>query len=95
MSINNEYSEKLTELMTEKLCRFSGQIKQIEVQIWDEEKGINDKHCLLQARLEGKQPIAVADEANTHERAIEGAVEKLKYALDSLLGRADGGLRIA
>jgi hypothetical protein len=87
MSINEEYSNKLTTLMSDRLSRFSGQIRQIEVQIWDEEKGLNDKHCTLEARLQGKQPVTVSDYAATHDHAIEGAIEKLKFALDRIVGR--------
>lgn len=86
MSINEEYSATLTTVMSEKLRRFSNQIKQIDVQLWDEDRGMNDKHCLLEAQLDGKRPVAVTDYANTHEQAIEGAVEKLKFSLDNLLG---------
>ena len=31
---------------------------------------------MIEARLEGMKPIAVTNHANTHEQAVEGAVEK-------------------
>ena len=49
--------------------------------------GANDKRCLLEARLEGRQPIAVTNNAGTHHEAVKGAVGKMKAALDTVLGR--------
>jgi hypothetical protein len=42
---------------------------------------------MMEARLEGHQPVAVTDEADSLHEAIAGAAEKLKSALDSTLGR--------
>ena len=42
---------------------------------------------MIEARLEGMKPIAVTNHANTHEQAVEGAVEKLKTSLDTVIGR--------
>jgi ribosome-associated translation inhibitor RaiA len=80
----------LIALISEELSRFSHQITRVEVHLSDEngpKEGQNDKRCLIEARLEGLKPIAVTNNANTHEQAIEGAVEKLKTSLDTILGR--------
>ncbi len=80
----------LIALISEELNRFSHQITRVEVHLSDEngpKDGINDKRCMIEARLEGMKPIAVINHANTHELAVEGAVEKLKTALDTTLGR--------
>ena len=82
--------EPLIALISEELSRFSHQITRVEVHLSDEngpKEGQNDKRCLIEARLEGLKPIAVTNNANTHEQAIEGAVEKLKTSLDTILGR--------
>jgi hypothetical protein len=42
---------------------------------------------MIEARLEGMKPIAVTNHANTQEQALEGAVEKLKISLDTIIGR--------
>jgi len=34
--------------------------------------GGNDKRCLMEARLEGRQPIAITHESETIDEAIEG-----------------------
>jgi len=80
----------LISLISEELSRFSHQITRVEVHLSDEngtKEGLNDKRCTIEARLEGMKPIAVTNHANTHEEAVEGAVNKLKTSLDSVIGR--------
>jgi len=65
-------------------------ITRVEVHLSDEnagKAGSHDKRCMIEARLEGHQPIAVTDEAETLGQAIGGAAEKLKHSLDHTLGR--------
>jgi hypothetical protein len=90
LSIHQLFGSKLNELIAEELSRFSEQITRIEVHLSDEngsKKGLNDKRCLLEARLEGRQPIAVTDFSDTHENSVMGALEKLKNSLSTILGR--------
>lgn len=42
---------------------------------------------MIEARLEGMQPIAVTNDSNSHEQAVEGALGKLKTSLETILGR--------
>ncbi len=42
--------------------------------------------CLLEARLKGRQPIAVSDQSVTVESSVSGDIHKLKASLDTLLG---------
>jgi hypothetical protein len=42
---------------------------------------------MLEARLEGMQPIAVTNNGATEEHALKGAIDKLKAALDTIIGR--------
>lgn len=65
-------------------------ITRIEVHLSDEnghKRGGNDKRCMMEARLQGHQPIAVTHEAETIGQAIDGAADKLRNALDHTLGR--------
>ena len=91
---NVTWSEELvassTSLISEELSRFSQQITRVEVHLSDEngdKEGINDKRCMLEARLAGMKPIAVIDQADTHEQAISGAIDKLKTSLETITGR--------
>jgi len=60
------------------------------VHLSDESKGksgVHDQRCMLEARLEGRQPVAVTDHAETLEQAVNGAAKKLAHRLESTLGR--------
>jgi ribosome-associated translation inhibitor RaiA len=87
-------SEKLTApfmaTITDKLRRFSDQITRVEVHFTDEngdKGGLNDKKCVLEARLEGRKPTVVTHHANSREHALDGAIDKLKSSLDTIIGR--------
>lgn len=72
------------------LSRFGSQVTRIEVHLHDrnaDKKGDNDKHCLMEARLEGRPPMAASDDAATLAAAISGAARKLQRVLDTDLGR--------
>ena len=87
---SEELRAPLIELISMELDRFSEHITRLEVHLSDEngyKDGPNDIRCLLEARLEGRQPIAVTNNANTHEQAVEGALEKLTTSLNTIVGR--------
>ncbi len=72
------------------LERFSAHITRVEVHLSDEnggKSGQQDQRCMLEARLEGRQPVAVTEHAATLEQAVHGAAQKLARLLDSTLGR--------
>jgi ribosome-associated translation inhibitor RaiA len=72
------------------LERFSAHITRVEVHLSDENGGKNGQHdqrCMLETRLEGRQPVAVTEHAATLEQAVNGAAQKLAHLLDSTLGR--------
>lgn len=87
---NEELTATLTSLISDKLSKFSEKISRLEVHLSDEngnKEGQNDKRCLLEARMEGKQPIAVTNNANTHKQAVEGAIDKVRTSLDTIIVR--------
>lgn len=78
------------EALTKSLGRFSDHITRLEVHIGDEnghKNGPMDKRCMLEARLEGMQPIAVTGHADNREQALKMAIDKLKSALDTAIGK--------
>ena len=90
LSVHEAFGNKLEGLLSEELRRFSEHISRLEVHLSDEngsKHGINDKKCLLEARLEGRQPIVVTHVANNYELAVHGAIEKLKSSLATIIGR--------
>jgi ribosome-associated translation inhibitor RaiA len=73
------------------LSRFSEHITQVEVHLSDENSakkvGYDAMRCMIEARLEGRQPIAVTHQANTLDQAVDGAADKLTRLIETTLGR--------
>lgn len=72
------------------LQRFHNHITRVEVHLSNQngaKGGQHDKRCAIEARLEGRQPIAVTNDADTLEQAVRGAADKLVRMIDSQLGR--------
>lgn len=81
---------RFTSILTEGLSRFSEHISRVEVHLSDDnghKDGLNDKRCMLEARIEGKKPIAVTSHANNHEQTLSEAIDKLIASLDTIFGR--------
>jgi len=76
--------------MEQQLDRFSEYITRIEVHLSDKngkKGGLDDIRCMIEARLEGRQPIAVTADADSKDQAISAAIDKLKNSLDTILGK--------
>jgi ribosome-associated translation inhibitor RaiA len=72
------------------LGHFRDHITRVEVHLSDENAdkgGLHDHRCMLEARLEGRQPVAVTEHAATQDQAVHGAAQKLAHLLDSTFGR--------
>jgi hypothetical protein len=48
----------------------------------------NEKSCMMEARLEGRQPIAVTDRAATLDQAVNGAAGKLARLIESTVQKS-------
>ena len=73
------------------LSRISDHITRVEVHLSDENSdkkdGDNNMRCLMEARLQGRQPVAVTHQAATLDQAVNGAADKLIRLIESTLGR--------
>jgi len=72
------------------LSRFSDRITRVEVHLSDDNGdkfGPNDKRCVMEARLEGRPPVAVTHCASSLDLAIDGAAGELARLIDRTLGR--------
>lgn len=90
VSVDESFIDHSTQMISHQLNRFTQQITRVEVHFTDEnshKEGQNDKRCLIEARLEGLAPIAASNHANSNETALKGALDKLKTALDSRIGK--------
>ncbi len=77
-------------LVESTLSRVSDHITRVEVHLSDENGpkiGSHDKRCMMEARLEGRQPIAVTHQATTLDHAIDGAIDKLARLIENTQGR--------
>jgi ribosome-associated translation inhibitor RaiA len=66
-------------------------ITRVEVHLSDEnghKSGSKDKRCVMEARLQGRQPLAVTHHAPTLYQSVSGAADKLNHLIESTLGRA-------
>ena len=81
------------ELQTEAvLARFGDRVTRIDVHLSDESAGRPtgaDIRCLIEARPAGRAPVTATDDADTVDRALDGAVHKLSRLLDSHDGQQD------
>jgi ribosomal subunit interface protein len=92
---NIQADERLAEFVSEalktKLNRFADHITRVEVHLSDENSSSkhdgNDKRCLLEARLEGMDPITVTEYATVVGQAVTGAADKLQRKLSSVIGK--------
>lgn len=87
---NEELKAPLIAILEEKLNAFNDKITRLEVHLSDEDgdkDGQDDKRCLLEAHVEGMPHAVVKNYANSYEQAVEGADEKLKASLITILGR--------
>jgi ribosome-associated translation inhibitor RaiA len=77
-------------VVRDSLSRFGDQVTRVEVHLSDlngQKAGPDDKRCLLEARVAGRQPVAVSHEAATLHQAVTGAARKLKNNLAKTFGR--------
>ncbi len=85
-----EFIAPFKALIKDELTRYSHQITRLEAHLSDEDgpkEGMKTKRCLLEARLEGRQPFTVTNQADTYDQAVSGALDKLTTSLDTILGR--------
>jgi ribosome-associated translation inhibitor RaiA len=64
---------------------FSEVITHLDAYLSDEDPaqtGVNTKKCKLETRLENRKPIAVTDQSDTYEKAIDNALDKLTASLN-------------
>jgi ribosomal subunit interface protein len=90
IAVSEELKISLTSYISDELSRYNDQITRLEIHLSDEggnKDGKNDIRCMLEARLEGMQPIAVRARSNTYEESVSEAVNKLKASLKTKLGR--------
>lgn len=70
------------------LANVSTHVTRVEVHLSDEnaaKDGQHDKRCMMEARLEGRQPIAVTEQAATLDLSLQGACRKLTRMIGNIV----------
>lgn len=83
-------TERVQSIVHAAVDRFEDRITRVEVHLSDTngpKHGEREKRSVIEARVGGLRPIAVAHEAPTLIEALEGAADRLKRALEHALGR--------
>lgn len=78
------------------LGRCADRITRVEVHLNDlnsDKASGDDKRCMMEARVAGRQPMSVSHEAPTVTLAIDGASDKLARALERVFGKLDADRR--
>jgi hypothetical protein len=86
-------STHVSAVVGEALMHHRDHITRVEVHLGDEngaKSGPDDKRCMMEARLDGRPPVAVTHHADTVESAVRGAVRSLAKAIEHALGRSSG-----
>ena len=86
----SSFSEFFSNEIKNELARFDEIVTRIEVHVSDEngnKSTPNDKKCVIEARVEKKQPIAVTATADSPEKAFYEALEKMQRVLDTTLDK--------
>ena len=86
---------EVTAQVTSALEHLREHLTRVEVHLGDESgnrQTEGDKRCMMEARIEGRSPMAVTEHAASLTEAIDGAAEKLRHLLEHSLGKA-GTLR--
>ncbi len=81
-----ELSAHVTGVVQSDLGELCEHVTRVEVHLSDVDgakSGQGDKRCVMEARLEGRKPIAVTDHGSTVDHAIDGAIAKLKRVVES------------
>jgi predicted component of type VI protein secretion system len=90
---DRERDSRLEEQIRQRLARFAERITDVEVHVSDvngSQGGHGDLRCTLEARVNGIQPVAVAEQGTSVDRAVLAAAKKAVRALDHQLGRLNG-----
>jgi hypothetical protein len=72
------------------LHRYGDRVRRIDVHLSDaagNKTSHDNKRCSIEARRDGCEPILVAQQDSSMDKAIHGAVHKLKTAIDGAFGK--------
>jgi predicted component of type VI protein secretion system len=86
---SGDHNAQLEEQVRQRLARFEGRITDVEIHVSDVNgaKAGGNLRCTIEARVNGFQPVAVAESGTDVDRTVIAAAKKAVRALDHQLGR--------
>ena len=87
---SEEFKEEYKQLLAKSLSRFEEYVTRFEVYFSDEnkaKKAVDDKKCVIEARVKGRNPESVSHNADTLKHAFDGALEKMKSVLAKVVSQ--------
>lgn len=92
IALDSKLSEFVESSIGAALERFATQISRVEVHLSDANAGkggSDDKRCVVEARLAGRDPVAVTGEGPDLETAAREASHKMERMLDRQIGKLE------
>jgi ribosome-associated translation inhibitor RaiA len=86
----DELTGEVTSAVEQALERFADRLTRVEVHLKDTNShkgGADDKHCTVEARAAGRDPVVGTHAAGTVDQAVDGAVKKVRAVLDRVLSK--------
>jgi len=85
---DDDFTSRIEAKVAIALDRFATHLTRVEVHLEDingDKGGPGDKRCVIEARPQSHQPVAVTHLAPTIPLALDGALDKARKALDKAL----------
>ncbi len=81
--------ERIEAIAREGLSRFSDRITRVDLHLSDVngKRGGVDKHCVIEVRPKGLDPVVTTDQAETVDKVALSAIRKMVHLLESTFGK--------
>lgn len=87
---NERATEYFTELVMKDLDHYAEYLTRVEVHFADingAKSGPQDKKCTIEARMRGRDPLAVTAQDEKIEKAFNSALGKVKASMRTIVGK--------
>lgn len=88
--VTEEHREEYRQMLHKSLARFDEYVTRCDIYFSDEnnaKKAIDDKKCVIEARVKGRHEETVTYNADTLKHAFDGALEKIKAVLSKVVDK--------
>lgn len=89
---DDKLAAHVASVVRDDLGNLAEHVTRVEVHLSDQGGSHNDMRCMMEARIEGHEPVAVTHQTASIHQAVAGASEKLKRVVSTAV-RATPELR--